>query len=98
LGDNRLKLEIIEWVDSEGVGQNWQEIDSSVKRKLVTCFSFGFVCNESDEAITVFPHYAHANEHYKQGQGCGEMTIPKVAILSRSVVAVLDEGNILNRV
>ena len=80
-----MDAEKIDWVDSYGSAPSWErlgEIDSSV----LVCQSVGWVVHEDDESVVIAPHRALETEH-TDSQVSGHMTIPKVAIRSRTPIS-----------
>lgn len=74
-------LVLVEWVDSSRV-VDWQpikDLESSVTR----CRSVGWVAVDADDCIVIVPHMDDDG-----WQGCGGMTIPKVAITRRVEIDV----------
>lgn len=94
-----MKLELIEWVDSMGAGSNWSGIEDVEPPEPLVCLSAGWVVSESEHVVVVVPHRTvqHDVAHL---QGCGDMTIPKVAIRSRLDIAKLlkDSGEAMAQV
>jgi len=81
-------FEVIKWVDAYGVGSSWYEInDFSISNHY--CFSVGWVVKENEESIVICPHISPENDEIESNRnGCGEMTIPKSAIVSRKKLKV----------
>jgi hypothetical protein len=79
-----LRLVLVEWEDSQGVGQSWEFLDANEPPEVLKCKSVGWLLYESKERITVLPHIAQT----PRGQGCGDMTIPRSAILSCKTLEV----------
>ena len=75
------KLVYVSWIDAVGCAPSWEEIRDA-KAIPHKCYSVGWIVDESPEAIVVVPHYSPENKAANiEEQGCGHMTIPKVAIL-----------------
>lgn len=66
------RLVLIEWVDSYRAPMEWDEIDQ--QPVVLKCQSAGWLMRENKECVTIVPHRSDF------GHGCGEMTIPRVAI------------------
>lgn len=82
------KLEYIEWADSIGVGSSWEHMEN-LAAKLHVCFSVGWIVKETRKVIVVVPHISpKSNEHNSVDSGCGDMTIPKSAIIKRKRLEV----------
>lgn len=75
-----MKLVMVEWVDSYGVSSSWEDTSDISKVQPVNCVSVGWVLFEDDTVVTVLPHKAILPGGGTQG--CGEMTIPRQAIIS----------------
>lgn len=76
------QLVMIEWLDSFGVGPAWEPIYDETELKLPVCVSVGYVVKENDSAICVVPHVFPADEEIGAVKsGCGDMTIPRAAIV-----------------
>lgn len=71
------KLVKICWVDSRGVSAHWQELENIRDDGICRVWSVGWLTADTDEYVQVCPHLGH-----DPAQGCGEMTIPKIAIVS----------------
>jgi hypothetical protein len=79
--DNSYRLVLVEWIDAFGCSDRWADMDD-VKPSVPICCSVGFLVAETDDALLVVPHVAFGEHVVKEGQGCGDMTIPKVAVKS----------------
>lgn len=75
-----MKLVLVEWLDSRG-GTGWTLTDD-LDASMCACWSAGWIMAESETAITVAGHIGTDPD-----QCCGEITIPRVAILR---IAALD--------
>lgn len=69
-----MRLVLIEWVDSFGCSSTWTSLSACDPEPMV-CRSVGWLVHDGDDSKVVVPHVAHNAE-----QGCGDMTIPTVAI------------------
>lgn len=83
-------LVIVEWSDSYGCSSSWQYIDADYIQKNATshkCTSVGYLVVNNEQVITVIPHMSPKNEQNGgEEQGCGDMTIPKSAIIYMAVL------------
>jgi hypothetical protein len=70
------KLAKVCWVDSRGVSAHWQELEHIRNDGVCHVWSVGWVIRDTEEFIQLCPHIGHDPD-----QGCGEMSIPKVAIV-----------------
>lgn len=77
-----MNIEKITWIDSRGVGSNWDFIEN-IKNETCHCVSVGVVIGEDHQAITVAPHIVFKPDSSELEQVCGEMSIPKTAIIER---------------
>lgn len=71
---------MVRWLDSYGPTGRWQEIGDIHPERLVAV-SVGWIVARNRESIVVVPHLIDGNDRVAK-QGCGEMTIPKKAILA----------------
>lgn len=71
---------LVKWNDARGVQQDW--VHKSVKRKqsIALVHSAGYLTIEKKDFIEISPHVAF--EKSGDYQTCGDMTIPKSAIVS----------------
>lgn len=72
----------IKWIDSRGVGSQWIQMKHIEQHNACICESVGWIIHEDDSVIEIAPHRSDI-ESGDQMQVCGEMVIPKVAILER---------------
>lgn len=75
-------LVFIEWIDSYAVNPEWVEIED-VKPEPLSCYSVGWVVGENESCVVVVPHMSDKHHNHARHQGCGDMTIPKCAIIRR---------------
>lgn len=71
----------VEWRDSYGVGASWQEIDDFLEAPSLSCFSVGWLVLETKECLVIVPHLSEQGHAHAKEQGCGDMTIPKEAVV-----------------
>ena len=76
----KTKLVLIEWVDSYGCSSDWEELDKRTRESL-KCRSVGWLVYDGEDCKTIVPHLCEM-----KNQGCGDMTIPTVAIKSVTVL------------
>lgn len=76
----KTRLVLVEWVDSYHAPMDWSELDDD--SKILLCRSVGWLARENKDCLTVVPHWTDF-EH-----GCGEMTIPRVAVKRIQELAV----------
>jgi hypothetical protein len=71
-GKMKVRLVLVDWVDSYRAPMEWEALDD--EPTLLECQSVGWLARENKDCVTIVPHWSQF-EH-----GCGEMTIPRVAI------------------
>lgn len=72
----------IRWHDAAGASADWQHLEDLDDRPLKDYIinSVGFVLRETETVIHIAPHI---HEGYEQDQYCGDMQIPKSAIIEQ---------------
>lgn len=74
-----MSLELVEWTDAVGGVGTWTAESELEARECVLVRSVGWVIGEHEDRITMVSHrYPDAS--------CGDMTIPKVCIVSRRLI------------
>jgi len=76
-------LYIVKWIDSCNSPNFWEPISKMKDPKSMVCASVGWIVKETSENIIIVPHISDINNKNSEGDSCGGMTIPKVAILER---------------
>ena len=84
-----MRLVLIDWVDSFGCASHWEEITSELKPTLLKCRSVGWLAYEDADCVVIVPHVADVVAE-KRKDGCGDMTIPKRAILKIRELSIGD--------
>jgi hypothetical protein len=83
-----MKIAKVEWLDSVGAGSSWTPL--SVLREVpnnATCTSVGYILRYDEESITIIPHIYGSDEKLGlEESGCGEMTIPSIAIVNMTIL------------
>ena len=76
-----MQFVMIEWVDAFGCTPDWRELSEADdwEPAPILCRSVGWLCHDGKECKVVVPHVADSPGDDPK-QGCGEMTIPTVAI------------------
>lgn len=81
------KLVYIRWIDSIGCTSEWSPIDDMLDDIRMECESVGWIGKETKHYILLVPHWHKEKQVGENGKttrdGCGEMAIPKVAVLER---------------
>lgn len=81
-----LKIELIEWLDSQGVLSGWQDL-KEFEPTMPTMKSIGFVVFENDQMVSLCGNVGDETPS-TLFQGNGIMTIPKVCIQKRVTVTI----------
>ena len=87
------RLVYIKWHDAIGCGSQWEDLDDIKKYcEPLVIATVGWIVADSATGILVVPHmYSGQEPHPRTGQqGCGDMVIPKSAIVSIEDLAVLE--------
>jgi hypothetical protein len=76
-----LQVELVEWIDSMGMG-GWNPAEDYIVEsgKSLTCWSAGFVFHEDKDRLSLALSAT-------QGSFNGSITIPKVAVVKRTALA-----------
>lgn len=72
------QLVFVKWHDAKGVSDTWQFLKDAAEPAPAVMESVGWVIQENDDVIVIAPHMSTDED---SSQYCGEMQIPKVAIL-----------------
>ena len=72
-----MKLVLVEWIDSRGVGQHWSQI-ANLSEKPCKMKSVGWLVKDTKKYICIAPHVGFEKDN--DNQCCGEMYIPKKCI------------------
>lgn len=77
-----MKLVYVEWRDAVGAGHEWSELDRLTQERRTTVIrSVGWCLADTDEEIVLVPHVSFEKSDSVEPQGCGDMAIPKAAIV-----------------
>lgn len=80
------KLVLVEWLDSHA-GKGWQTVEQlECASEPLYCRSVGWLFSESKDCKVIVPHVAGDRGNGLTLQGCGELSIPKRAILKTTVL------------
>lgn len=75
-----MRLVLIEWVDAYGCSSSWEALEDPFKAPhVMTCRSVGWLVYDGEDRKVLVPHIAKTPPE-EADQGCGDMTIPAVAI------------------
>lgn len=82
-----MKLLLIEWTDSHSHrGSPWRTLEEiQGENGVLRCLSVGWAVAESKKAVTLVPHIFGEQDDVEPC-GCGELCIPRKAILSIKVL------------
>lgn len=72
---HKLKLVLIEWLDSCTSNTNWKDIERA--SGIIKCKSVGFISKKTKKYIILFPNICGKEDM----QGCCDITIPIGAII-----------------
>ena len=75
------RLVYIEWQDSYGCSPDWENLEDCSAVPMV-CRSVGWLVHDDEKCKVVVPHLNEANHPNAVLQGCGDMTIPTVAVVT----------------
>ena len=85
--DSRLVL--VEWVDSCGAIARWQYLDES-EPEYILCRSVGWLVYDGEDCKRIVPHIGQHTTGDAREQGCGDMTIPTLAIRKMVDVRIVE--------
>jgi len=76
-----MRLVLVEWLDSYGCSSSWQGVEEPLRPpRVMTCRSVGWLAHDGAECKVLIPHLAVVGDDEPK-QGCGDMTIPTVAVV-----------------
>lgn len=78
--DGKWPIVIVRWLDSASP-RGWQSVAGWDGVGSLECVSVGFLFSSDDQATTIIPHFAYADDDTNR-QGNGIMVIPSGAIVS----------------
>lgn len=70
-----MRLVYVEWLDSFGCSSSWQKLDIESCEPMV-CKSVGWLLHDGPTCKVIVPHVSGVTN-----EGCGDMTIPTVAVV-----------------
>ena len=88
MDSSKLRLVLIEWVDAVGCSSSWEEL-SDIDPKPVACRSVGWLLHDGESTKVIVPHVTEKHPN-AEARGCGDMTIPTIAV--RRIVALVEHG------
>ncbi len=81
-----MKLILVEWVDSHS-GRGWQDLDNLKKASVpLYCRSVGWLASERNGCVVLVPHLSGEKNDSIALHGCGDLTIPKKAIVRTTIL------------
>lgn len=75
-----MRLVLIEWVDSSGHGEGWQDIATDQDDTALVCQSVGWLVKDGENIKVIAPHY-HKSDTGGGMRGWGVMTIPTRSVI-----------------
>ena len=80
-----MNLVLIEWLDSNSCYTGWNTKDQITSLPIggLRCRSVGWLVKEARDHIVIVAHIGGEEENGSFKNGCGDMMIPKVSIVSR---------------
>ncbi len=84
---NRPGIEVVVWTDAYGCSTEWTLPETLVPSECLV-ESVGRVIHETDKHIVIAPHTQPETSANVEESVCGEMTIPKVCIVSRQKLRI----------
>jgi len=76
-----MRLVLVEWLDSYGCSSSWQGVEEPFPApRVMTCRSVGWLVHDGADCKVLIPHLAVVGDDEPK-QGCGDMTIPTVAVI-----------------
>ena len=74
---------IITWKDSLGSSPTWEHLPEKPVQTHI-CVSVGFLIQDNQDNVLLVPHLSPENKEIGvKDTGCGDMTIPKAAIIKQ---------------
>ncbi len=81
-----MNLVMIEWLDSHS-GRGWQTVEQlKGASQPLYCRSVGWLVSENANCKVIVPHIAGERQNSILLQGCGDLSIPKKAILKTTTL------------
>lgn len=78
---------MIEWVDAYGCASDWRDLDTLKNDRPLVCKSVGWMFDSDDgDCVTIIPHMTTGDDENITPQACGDMTIPKRAIIATHIL------------
>lgn len=77
-----MRLVLVEWLDSMGVGGDWQCLDCVKDPEPVVCVSVGWIIRDTEEYILIASHRHDGGViDDAEAQVCGTMAITKGTVV-----------------
>lgn len=75
-----MKLVLVDWLDAHS-GRGWQTVEQLERAaEPLRCQSVGWLLKNTKECAVIVPHISGAGDKRQMLTGCGDLTIPQVAI------------------
>ena len=76
------RLVVVKWHDAYGCSPSWRET-CELRKSLNICYSAGWLIFDGEAVVIIGPHISPDDDSANiDEQICGDMTIPKSAIIS----------------
>ena len=85
--EGKFPLVMVDWIDAKGCYEEWQDLEHMTRTSdKMLCQSVGFLILKNKDVVIILPHVTAIHHVTDTGrsetkrQGCGDMTIPAVAV------------------
>lgn len=82
------RLVLIKWVDSYGSSSTWAYLEGYNPAPML-CRSVGWLIHDGEDCKVVVFHLSQHSQPNAGQQGCGDMTIPTLAVLTVADVGIV---------
>jgi len=87
------RLVLVKWLDAYGVSPDWISVEDAKPSPLVNQ-SVGWLFHENDDCVVVIPHVAMSDHPRAEMQICGDMMIPRKAVVE-IIELIIPHGRII---
>ena len=79
---------MIEWLEAYGCAEDWRDLATIKNDRPLICKSVGWMIDPGGDAdcVTIIPHITTGDHDNITPQACGDMTIPKRAIIKTTIL------------
>ena len=84
-----MRLVLVDWLDSYGCSSDWRLVESC-NPKVLHCHSVGWILHEDEQCLVIVPHLSDPEHPSAPQQACGDMTIPRKAIVSMTDLQLIE--------